>query len=272
MTTFTVDTEFEDEIKEEFVTPKKTSPRWVVYVTAAAGAVLFVVALVLGVLIGGSSSSDREAETVDSIRAQNSILDSVETLKDSQIKALNKLVADARISGRKASEYDLALLGMFGRQSEMQAVVDPVIDSVMSVAGNPDALTLLEEQLGENVYSSVTDPVERGQAAAASAQGFRDVSRLTAGTRRAAPSTVYMASRDNSVETYLVTTPIVGEHSTGLLVTRVTADTSSLNSLSSIELVAIADYASSGEASDTTEQTDPASASGTEAQTNEADK
>lgn len=148
-----------DEFQEEGGIWRKV----LVYGGSALGVlVILAVIFVMGIFLG-RSLSDTGPAPVDSIKSQNEVLESLDTLKDSQVKALNEQfseLSDKSNSGDFNND-DKQLTAPKGAAKAL----DPFIDSFYSMPYNADSAT--KDQVADELDSQ-TDPMVAGGSSGSS--------------------------------------------------------------------------------------------------------
>lgn len=206
------------EAEEELGSEKKSglSGKKIAIIGGSAAGVLVLVASAFftGLIVGGSDSDSSSPSQVTSIRSSNSVLNQLESLKDSQIDTLNdqlsRVLADGSLSqsGGVTGENDKELAAYMGTIKDDQKVIDSFLSNVMAL--KPTA-TDKDIQVVVNAISSDVAGTVGASGTYNMVSGDSAAKMIGAEGRKGSDSMFYLADINNSTRTYVVVTPFVTE-------------------------------------------------------------
>lgn len=202
-----------DSIEQEIKTPLwKKLLKWVGI--PLLGILLLIIIFVIGLVSGSAGSSESNApKEVTSIQGQSSVLDSLETLKDSQNQALIEQINRAGESGSGSgnssekmtvSEQDKQLQVLLKERTENQKPIDAFLDQVMSIKNSADSKELdvtikaIQPLMTKEAGASTAYDIAKGESASKS---------VGENGRKAGASNIYTVDSNDRTKTYLVITP-----------------------------------------------------------------
>lgn len=179
--------------------------------SAAGGLLLCGVAFIAGILIGGSGDSSGSSTPATSIRSTNSVLNQLESLKDSQIETLNDQLGRISVDQSKSNPDNLSgsnqnLVNYLAETKKDQAVIDGFLTDLMSL--KPSA----SDNDVQIVVKAVQDKVDARLGASAIYElvnGNSAAKTLGAEGRKGSDSMFYLADINADTKTYVVVTPFV---------------------------------------------------------------
>lgn len=198
----------------------------------------FVITTLIVTYIVGSISGSKNADTsqptqVEAIKSQNKVLDSLESLKDSQIRSMTKDVNDLQVSGGSNSSSDDSGKPRDPMEDNTKMIADSsklinkYIETFYGLGYNPNpndvnstvtALSQLQGSLGGSGSGATS------KSARAVVDGASPAKDVKATGKKAGPATIVLVGSNGGAKVFVVFAPFATEHSLTQTVSVVKAD------------------------------------------------
>ena len=192
-------------------TPKQSKASSILKM-AGIVAVFSILSLIGGIVVGVQTAPKNESsvKTVQGVKSQNSVLDNLDSIKDSQVKAMTAKVKSLQQEVMKNGNSDQAKyeLTILSSQTEDAPKVDAFLDQVMSVknSASENELNLTRDEIVK-----LMTPESGVTAAYDILKGPSAAKQLGKSGKRGGTSTLMLFSDKDSVKTYIVLTPFATE-------------------------------------------------------------
>ena len=190
----------------------KTSRLMPMLKMSAIVAAFSIVSLIGGIVVGVSTApkSDSSVKTVQGVKSQNSVLDNLDSVKDSQVKAMTAKVESLKQQVMKNGDSEQAkyTLTILSNQTADEPTVDAFLDQVMS----------LKNSASENELNLVRDAIVKMMTPESGITAAYDIlkgpsasKQLGKSGKRGGASTLLLFNDKDSIRTYVVLTPFATE-------------------------------------------------------------
>lgn len=204
----------DDETDDDYVVSSSFS--WKPWIIRGGVTIVIIIALVITYIVGSVSGASKADTTrprqVEDIKSQNKVLNSLESLKDSQVRSLTKDVNEYTTgSGSGSTSTKEAIQAAADSADPVNSFIEKFY--ALGYNASPDEVNATASDLSGNLAADAASSVDKPDESLGQqvVQGSSPAKDVKATGKKAARSELFLAGDDGEAKVFVVLTPFATE-------------------------------------------------------------